>query len=51
MDAGFGYAELTQQEDERFVIKGDARRVEILEKQKLVVVALNNGQTQVFEYK
>jgi hypothetical protein len=47
MDAGGGFGDLKFKD---ISIKGDARKVVLLRKQNLIIVALNNGQTQVFRY-
>ena len=59
MDAGLGYfrgllssSGINNVGDmyKKFAVKGDARRIAVLKKQRLVIIALNNGQTQVFRY-
>ena len=54
MDAGYGYSNKNRFSsyfgENGFVFKGDARRIAVLESKRLVIVALNNGQTQIFGY-
>lgn len=47
MDASYGF---TRRFDADFILKGDARRTALLRKQKLIIVAFNNGTVQVFQY-